>query len=57
MAQVLVPWGYTAQYTGSAWKDDSSNTSEEQLNALGMHHDGMHFFPLNDQQRRRLIVY
>ncbi|WP_192891005.1 PhoX family protein [Vibrio bathopelagicus] len=48
MAQVLVPWGTPLNPQGSAWKDDGSNTSEEQLNALGMHHDGMHFFPLND---------
>ncbi|MEZ9891312.1 PhoX family phosphatase [Vibrio lentus] len=48
MAQVLVPWGTPLNAQGSAWKDDGSNTSEEQLNALGMHHDGMHFFPLND---------
>ena len=48
VAQVLVPWGTPLNAQGNAWKDDGSNTSTDQLNALGMHHDGMHFFSLND---------
>ncbi|WP_305370282.1 PhoX family protein [Photobacterium leiognathi] len=46
-AQVLVPWGTPLNANGNVWKNDGTNDSTDQLNALGMHHDGMHFFPLN----------
>ncbi|MDF2152543.1 PhoX family phosphatase [Vibrio sp. CAU 1672] len=46
VAQVLVPWGTPLNAQGSVWKSDGTNTSDDQHNALGMHHDGMHFFPL-----------
>ncbi|MCV5263559.1 DUF839 domain-containing protein, partial [Escherichia coli] len=55
IAQVLVPWGTPLNAQGSAWKNDGSNTSSDQLNALGMHHDGMHFFPLNDSTTDGLL--
>lgn len=53
--QVMVPPGYTAQVLyawgdpisdGPAFKPDASNTAEEQMFQAGMHHDGLHFFPL-----------
>ncbi|WP_062263889.1 PhoX family protein [Endozoicomonas arenosclerae] len=47
-AQVLAPWGTPLNDSANAWADDGSNTSQDQLNAVGMHHDGMHFFPLGD---------
>jgi len=43
---VLIPWGTPLRSTGPAWKKDASNTSAEQAMQIGMHHDGMHFFPL-----------
>jgi secreted PhoX family phosphatase len=52
---VVVPPGYTAEVLyawgdpigdGPAFKTDASNTAEEQARQAGMHHDGMHFFPL-----------
>lgn len=46
-AQVLAPWGTPLNSLASPWRDDGSNTSDDQLNAVGMHHDGMHFFPIN----------
>lgn len=55
VAQVLVPWGTPLNAQGNAWKDDGSNTSTDQLNALGMHHDGMHFFSLNDSDTDGLL--
>ncbi|MEF1261023.1 DUF839 domain-containing protein, partial [Vibrio harveyi] len=55
VAQVLVPWGTPLNAQGNAWKDDGSNTSADQLNALGMHHDGMHFFSLNDSDTDGLL--
>lgn len=47
-AQVLAPWGQPLNTNGSAWKDDGSNNAVDQENAMGMHHDGLHFFPLNE---------
>ena len=53
--EVIVPAGYTAEVIyawgdpvsdGPAFKADASNTAEEQAQQAGMHHDGMHYFPL-----------
>ncbi|MDN3610427.1 PhoX family phosphatase [Vibrio ostreicida] len=55
VAQVLVPWGTPLNAQGQPWKDDGTNTSDDQINALGMHHDGMHFFPLNDDSSDGLL--
>ena len=45
MTEVLIPWGTPLQSNGPAWKKDASNTAAEQAQQIGMHHDGMHFFP------------
>lgn len=47
-AQVLAPWGTPLNAKAAPWKADGSNTADDQANSVGMHHDGMHFFPLND---------
>lgn len=47
-AQVLAPWGTPLNDKAAPWKADGSNTSDDQANAVGQNHDGMHFFPLND---------
>ncbi|WP_318473577.1 PhoX family protein [Photobacterium leiognathi] len=54
-AQVLVPWGTPLNVNGNVWKNDGTNDSTDQLNALGMHHDGMHFFPLNEASTDGLL--
>jgi uncharacterized protein len=46
-AQVLAPWGEPLNDKAAEWKSDGTNTPEDALNSVGMHHDGMHFFPLN----------
>jgi len=46
-AYVLAPWGTPLNSKASPWKPDGSNTGADQANAMGMHHDGMHFFPLD----------
>ena len=33
-----------------AFKPDASNSAAEQEAQMGMHHDGMHFFPLDGSQ-------
>ena len=47
-AQVLYRWGDPVGVAGAmpAFKPDASNTAAEQAVQAGMHHDGMHFFPL-----------
>ncbi|NGN98946.1 PhoX family phosphatase [Grimontia sp. S25] len=54
-AQVLVPWGTPLNAQGNTWQDDGTNTAEDQMNAIGMHHDGMHFFPLNNSDEEGLL--
>jgi uncharacterized protein len=69
--RVVVPEGYTAQ-TMAAWgepiglassmpafKADASNTAAEQEAQIGMHHDGIHFYPLGEgaeANKRGLLV-
>lgn len=45
-AEVLIPWGQPLFSNGPAWKKDASNTAADQEKQIGMHHDGMHYFPL-----------
>jgi uncharacterized protein len=57
--QVLIPWGEPLRSTGPAFKADGSNTAAEVAEQIGMHHDGMHFFPLTPGpagNRRGLLV-
>lgn len=46
-AKVLAPWGEPLNSAAAAWKADGTNTAEDQANSVGMHHDGMYFYPLN----------
>lgn len=55
-AFVLAPWGTPLNSTANPWKDDGSNTSTDQANAMGMHHDGMRFFPINGSSEDGLLV-
>jgi secreted PhoX family phosphatase len=43
-ARVLAPWG--TPINGSAPAFSVRNTGAEQAQQVGMHHDGMHFFPI-----------
>ena len=65
---VIVPLGYAVDVvyawgdpisTGPAWKPDAGNTAAEQEQQAGMHHDGMHFFPIpagSSSSTRGLLV-
>ncbi|MBK8072313.1 MAG: PhoX family phosphatase [Ramlibacter sp.] len=57
VAAALAAWGEPVGIQGNspAWKPDASNTAAEQAAQMGMHHDGMHFYPL-DAGRRGLLV-
>jgi uncharacterized protein len=56
-AMPLLPWGEPVGVAGNmpAFKDDASNSAAEQAVQMGMHHDGMHYYPL-DSSRRGLLV-
>ena len=54
-ATILAPWGTPLNSKASPWRADGQNTAEDQANAVGMHHDGMHFFPLNDEETSGLL--
>jgi len=44
-ASVLFAWGDPVS-NGPVFRQDASNTAAEQALQAGMHHDGMHFFPM-----------
>ncbi len=50
VAEVMAPWGEPIGVAGAmpAWKPDASNTAAEQAVQMGMHHDGVAFYPLGD---------
>jgi secreted PhoX family phosphatase len=48
-AQVLVPWGTPLNDSAVEWQENLQMTPEQQLNSVGMHHDGMYHFPLSDE--------
>ncbi|MFM9270107.1 PhoX family protein [Halomonas elongata] len=47
-AQVLIPWGTPLNSQAPSWSEDLGFTPEIQANSVGMHHDGMHHFPLDE---------
>jgi len=49
VAEVLIPWGTPLFTSGPAWNKDASNSAAEQAQQVGMHHDGMHYFPLDTE--------
>ena len=62
--EVVVPKGYTADVliawgdpvsNGPAFKQDASNTAEEQARQWGMHNDGMVYFPIVRSQRGLIV--
>ncbi|MBK4999363.1 PhoX family phosphatase [Pseudomonas sp. S31] len=55
-AYVLAPWGTPLNSAGAAWKADGSNSAADQANAMGMHHDGMHFFPIDGSSEDGLLA-
>jgi secreted PhoX family phosphatase len=56
VAQVLGAWGTPLNSQAAEWQNDGTNTSGDLLNAMGMHHDGMHYFPLKGSSTEGLLV-
>lgn len=57
-AQVLLPWGEPVGIAGRmpAFRPDASNTGADQEVQMGMHHDGLHYFPLDGSKRGLLVM-
>ncbi|MSQ20076.1 MAG: PhoX family phosphatase [Betaproteobacteria bacterium] len=57
-AEAIAPWGEPVGIAGNmpAFKADASNNAAEQAAQVGMHHDGIHYYPL-DGSRRGLLVF
>lgn len=51
----LVPWGTPITGSYPAYRDDGLNTGAEALQQVGSHHDGMHFFPINNSSTHGLL--
>ncbi len=57
-AKALAPWGEAVGITGNmpAFKTDGSNSAAEQAAQMGMHHDGLHFYSLDNSKRGLLVM-
>ena len=57
-AQVLLRWGDTvgAAAGAPAFKADASNSAHDQALQAGMHHDGMHYFPIDGSPDHGLLA-
>lgn len=57
-AQVIARWGEPVGRPGHMppWRPDASHSAADQAVQLGMHHDGLHFFPLDGRSDRGLLV-
>ncbi len=49
--QVLIPWGEPLEPNGPAYQYPPN--AEDQARQIGIGHDGMHFFPIFDEKKRR----
>ena len=58
MAQVIARWGEPVGIAGNMppFRNDGSNSAADQAAQLGMHHDGLEFFPLNGSSTHGLIA-
>ena len=56
--QILLAWGDPVGVPGKMplFRSDASNSAAEQALQAGMHHDGMHFFPLRDKHKGLLVL-
>ena len=52
VAEVLYAWGDPIS-DGPAFAPDASNSAADQEKQAGMHHDGIHFFPLDSSSRKQ----
>ncbi|WP_245932365.1 PhoX family protein [Isoalcanivorax indicus] len=55
-AKAFVPWGTPITGAMPAFMTDGSNTGIDQLQQVGSHHDGMHYFPIDGSSDHGLLV-
>ena len=48
-AQSFLPWGTPITGSYPEYKADGTNTGAEQEQQMGMHHDGLHFYPIDQK--------
>lgn len=48
-ATPFIPWGTPIRGSFPAFLDNAGNSAADQADQIGMHHDGMHFFPIDSQ--------
>lgn len=53
-SRVLISWGDPVS-DGPAFKQDASNTADEQAQQWGMHNDGIVYFPINGSARGLIV--
>ncbi|MFU1929368.1 PhoX family protein [Bordetella hinzii] len=56
VAHVLGAWGTPLNDNAQPWDKNGNNSSNDLLNSTGMHHDGMHYFPLQGSSTEGLLV-
>ena len=57
VAEAIAAWGEPIGVPGNmpAWRGDGSHGAAEQAVQMGMHHDGIHFYPLGGSSTRGLL--
>jgi len=48
-ARAFIPWGTPICGSYPAFLDNAGNSAQDQAQQTGMHHDGMHFFPMDSK--------
>lgn len=58
VASVVAAWGEPIGVPGRMppWREDASGSAADQAVQMGMHHDGIHFYPLGGSSTRGLLV-
>ena len=51
--EAVLKWGEPIRSGGPAWRSDASNSAVEQLEQIGTGHDGMHLFPLPEEDGKQ----
>lgn len=54
-AKAFIPWGTPITGNYPAYLDGGLNSGEDQEQQVGMHHDGMHFFPIKGSSDHGLL--
>ncbi len=56
VASVIGAWGTPLNDQAAPWSNEGRNSSQDLLHSTGMHHDGMHYFPLAGSSSEGLLV-